>query len=256
MSGDIPLISDNYSDDKIIIEYCSNNSDKKCGCVILSDVVLKIAKTSLTPVYCYCIKDDTFKTSLVYEEIKYCNLMLCEVHLSDIMINDGELNVKNDWIQLINPSISFSQNTYNTKTTEVKNMFVKNSFIIIFVALFLLVILYYGTGSPNFKCTEYIKNLLNKTLSYVNLSKIRKIETVGDKENLKDKERDYKDKKRDENMLKLKENMKNLTYNIGNPDFINAKENMKENSYKINDYTIKDFKNYKSEAIKALTNNK
>jgi len=138
--NEIPLISKSFADDVKIENYCKKNpADVKCGCVVPDARINSLLISGYNPYYCWykeCLKQETFKTSLIMEGKKNCNIVLCEVGLDDIQI-DGNVNitVKNN---------CFSQNNFNSnlisqeiletplnKKYEIQNIFPNTFFPLI-----------------------------------------------------------------------------------------------------------------------------
>lgn len=100
---DIPLTSSTFEDDMKIMNFCKDNkNDDRCKCVIPEDGIKKLQINTFNPYTCWyapCKNDKTFKTSLIVQEQKKCNIVLCNVDLGQVTIDDnGVLNVKNNCI--------------------------------------------------------------------------------------------------------------------------------------------------------------
>lgn len=101
--GDIPLTSTTFEDDQKIINFCNNNtSDKRCRCVLPEAGINKLQINLFNPYQCWyspCKNNSYFKTSLITEEQKKCNIVLCNVDLGEVTIDDnGVLTIKNNCI--------------------------------------------------------------------------------------------------------------------------------------------------------------
>lgn len=99
----LPLVSDSYETDEKIMEYCNKfKSDKKCKCVIPEEGIFKLQVNLFNPYYCWyepCASGDAYITSIIKEERKKCNIVLCNVELGQVSLDDnGVLNVKNNCI--------------------------------------------------------------------------------------------------------------------------------------------------------------
>lgn len=95
--------STSYKKDLEFTNYCKDNpTNEKCRCIIPEDGIQKLQINTFNPYPCWyapCKNDITYKTSLILQEQKKCNLVLCEVHLGEVTIDDdGILNVKNNCI--------------------------------------------------------------------------------------------------------------------------------------------------------------
>lgn len=100
---DLPLVSTSYDTDTKILNYCNlNPGDKKCKCVIPEDGIFKLQISLFNPYYCWyepCTSGDAYITSIIAQERRKCNLVLCNVELGQVTLDDnGVLNVKNDCI--------------------------------------------------------------------------------------------------------------------------------------------------------------
>lgn len=111
----LPLVSSSYETDTKILDYCKlNPSDRKCKCVIPEPGIFKLQISMFNPYYCWydpCTNGNSYITSIMKEERKKCNLVLCNVELGQVSLDDnGVLNVKNDCLSSKNfSSVVISQ---------------------------------------------------------------------------------------------------------------------------------------------------
>lgn len=148
--NEIPLLSKSFSEDIKIETYCNANpSDPRCACVIPDPKIDSLLISGYNPYYCWykgCLNSNTFKTSLILEGKKSCNIVLCEVGLDDVQIDENtNITVKNN---------CFSQNNFNSniisqelletslnKKYEIPNIFPNTFFpLIIGTLVFLFLI--------------------------------------------------------------------------------------------------------------------
>lgn len=117
--NDIPIESTSFQDDQKILNYCNNNkSDERCKCIIPEDGIHKLQINTFNPYYCWyspCNNKKCFKTSIILEEQKKCNIVLCHVELGQVSLDDnGKLSVKNNCIS----SKNFSDTTISQELLE------------------------------------------------------------------------------------------------------------------------------------------
>lgn len=100
MNTDIPTISTNFIDDERMINFCRYNSnDPKCRCIIPEASIKKLEIFSYNPYYCWyspCRNDKVFKTSLITEHMKNCNIIICTVNVGEVELDDnGKIKINN-----------------------------------------------------------------------------------------------------------------------------------------------------------------
>lgn len=127
-SSEIPLISKSYNDDKKIINFCKNNkNDYKCKCVFPEDSINKLQINSFNPYYCWyqpCRDSSTYKTSLIQEYKKSCNVVICQVNIGDVELDD------NGFIKINNSCISSSSLNTNNISQELIDTSLNNDYIL------------------------------------------------------------------------------------------------------------------------------
>lgn len=113
--NEIPMVSTSYETDLKMINFCkSNPGDVKCKCIIPEEGIYKLQISLFNPYYCWyspCTGGSSFVTSVIAQERRKCNIVLCDVSLGEVTLNDnGVLNVKNNCISSKNFSnITISQ---------------------------------------------------------------------------------------------------------------------------------------------------
>lgn len=141
------LISDNYKDDQKIITECKlNPTDPKCACVKPEDGISLLQLSLFNPYICWyapCKSTNVYKTSLMVEEEKRCNVNVCSVALGEVKLDDdGKLIVKNECVT----SKNFNRNVISQELVdkplralyEIPNIFPNILFPIIITSCLIL----------------------------------------------------------------------------------------------------------------------
>ncbi|AAG02938.1 hypothetical protein AMV232 [Betaentomopoxvirus amoorei] len=133
----------NYENDNKMIEYCNNNKDDiKCQCLIVNDNIDVFSKSSYAPYFCWysaCRNNENYITSLIKSEQQYCNITVCEISVTDIVLNDnGNLTVTNECASNINPIYSLSQIIVNLTSFDIPNLFVSFFYPIVIIISILI----------------------------------------------------------------------------------------------------------------------
>lgn len=147
MDVNFRTVSKSIKEDKEIIKYCQENIiDKRCSCVIPSEKIKFLQINSYTPYYCFlseCLDDKNFKTTLISEYQKKCNIVLCNVSIDDIKIDsNSRIIIENNCIS----STSINNNLISEELLtgsllsqyDPPNIFIKTFFPLIMGSLLLL----------------------------------------------------------------------------------------------------------------------
>lgn len=147
MSKPYNNISDNYSDDKILTDYCSKNiNDKNCYCMFPEESIRQLQVSLFNPYQCWyapCKLSTAYKTSIMKYEEEKCNINICSVELGDVVINDdGKLSINNACVTSQNFSkINISQELVDQpliETLELPNPFIPSILPIIIAGALVL----------------------------------------------------------------------------------------------------------------------
>ncbi|AAC97790.1 ORF MSV142 putative membrane protein, fowlpox virus 15.6kD homolog (vaccinia J5L), similar to GB:M17418 [Melanoplus sanguinipes entomopoxvirus] len=133
-------MSSEYENDKKLIEYCNQNTtDTKCQCILLSNDIKIFTKSSYSLPYCWyapCNKADSYKTSIIKEEQKYCHVTVCEISFGEITLKDnGVFTATNNCISTLNPIAKYSQTIVKLKDDDIPNLIISFIYPITIVLL-------------------------------------------------------------------------------------------------------------------------
>lgn len=137
-----PIESLTYSDDQKIIQFCEKNkTDSRCSCLIPEEGINRLQTNIFSSRYCWyspCKDSNNFKTSLILEEQKNCNVVVCNVNLGEVQIDDnGILKVENNCLSSKNYSDTIISNEY-IETPLVNDYQMPNYFLNSLFPAFLL----------------------------------------------------------------------------------------------------------------------
>lgn len=139
---DPPLSSTSYKDDEKIINYCKNNpTDIRCSCLIPEKGIERLQTNIFSSYYCWyspCNNPENFKTSLINNEQKNCNVVVCNVNLGDVKIDDnGILKIENQCMTTKNYSDTIISEEYIENSLSnnynIPNYFLNTMFPVILI---------------------------------------------------------------------------------------------------------------------------